>query len=49
VVGVYEATGRQKVCGLFSTSQIKKQLRPVDQITLPPQEPTVAGLVHELG
>jgi CBS-domain-containing membrane protein len=49
VVGVDEATGRQKVCGLFSTSQIKKQLRPVDQITLPPQEPTVAGLVHELG
>jgi CBS-domain-containing membrane protein len=49
VVEVDQVTGRQQVCGLFSMSQIKKQLRPVDEIVQPDHEPTVAGLLHELG
>lgn len=43
-----EASGKQTVCGLFSLSQIEKQLRPSDKLALPDHPPTVAELVHEL-
>lgn len=41
-------TGRQQVCGLFSMSQINKQLSAGQPVTPYQHRPTVAELVHEL-
>ena len=49
VVEIDENSAQQRVCGLFSMSQIKKQLGVGRQVAEGSHSPTVAELVHELG
>ena len=44
-----DAAGKQTVCGLFSMSQIRKQLTPRSQLPDADHTPTVSELVQELG
>lgn len=49
VVETDPETHQQRICGLFSMSQITKQLSAGKRIAPPQHRPTVAELVHELG
>ena len=49
VIEIDEDSERQRVCGLFSMSQIKRQLGVGRKVADAAHSPTVAELVHEFG